>query len=135
MISACAVLIMGISSKHTALSDRIRALAAELRTLAPQSPRAGLVHRQLQMFMRRAFLAWLAHCLLYLATIAFSASVLTALVTLRGHSWGSLTLALFSLGTALLLPALLLETGELLLAQSTLRVEVEDVTDGEPKKV
>jgi hypothetical protein len=135
MISACAILITGISSKHTALSDRIRALAAELRALAPESPRAGLARRQLRMFMRRASLAWVAHCLLYLATITFSASVLTALVTLRGHAWGHLTLALFFLGTSLLLPALILETGELLLAQTTLRVEVADVTDGEPKNI
>jgi hypothetical protein len=134
MISACAVLIMGISSKHTALSDRIRALAAELRGLSSGSPRRDLARRQLQTFMRRALLAWMAHCLLYLATGAFSATVLIALAALRRHAWGGLTLGLFVLGTALLLPALALEIGELLLAQSTLRWEVEDVLDRDPKR-
>jgi hypothetical protein len=31
MISACAVLIMGIASKHAGLSDRVRTLASEYR--------------------------------------------------------------------------------------------------------
>ena len=127
MISACAILITGVGTKHAGLSDRVRALAAEMRSLPPDSGRRPLVRVQLRTFMRRTSLAWIAHCLLYLAALVFSTTVLVALFAVRQHGWGRLTLELFILGTALLLAALIAEFGELLLAQSTLQSEVEDV--------
>lgn len=129
MISACAVLIMGIGSKHAGLSDRARALAAEYRTTQADSGRRFALRRQLRMFLRRAALAWLAHCLLYLAATAFSANVLVTLLALRRPAWGGPTIGLFVLGTLLLVPALILELIELLLAQATLRWDTEDVLD------
>jgi hypothetical protein len=85
------------------------------------------VRIQLRTFMRRSSLAWIAHCLLYLAALVFSTTVLFALFAVRQHGWGGLTLGLFILGTLLLLAALIAELGELLLAQSTLQSEVEDL--------
>jgi hypothetical protein len=126
MVSACAILITGVGAKHAGLSDRIRDLAGELRATPAEGARRELLRRQLRAFNRRATFSWLAHCLLYLACITFSATVLTALLGLRREPWGGLTLALFVLGILLLLSALLLELAELLLAQATLRLEVED---------
>lgn len=127
MISACAVLIMGIANKHAGLSDRARTLAAEYRATAVESPRRRVLRRELRAFMRRAALAWLAHCLMYGAAITFSGTVLAALLALRRAAWGGTTIGLFVLGTCLLIFALILEFLELLLAQATLRWETRDV--------
>jgi hypothetical protein len=127
MISACAILITGVGTKHAGLSDRVRALTAEMRSLPPESGRRPLVRDQLRMFMRRTSLAWIAHCLLYLAALVFSTTVLAALLAISQHGWGRQTVSLFVLGTVLLVAAMIAELGELLLAQSTLRSEVEDL--------
>jgi hypothetical protein len=126
MISACAILITGIGTKHAGLSDRVRALAAEYRA-ASDTKRRAMLCRQVHAFMRRATLAWLAHCLLYVSAATFSVTVLTALFAQRQSTWGMPTITLFTLGTVLLIPALVLELIELMLAQTTLRLETADV--------
>jgi uncharacterized protein DUF2721 len=131
MISACAVLIMGIATKHAGLSDRARALAAEYRATSEESGRRPVLRRELREFMRRAVLSWLAHCLIYSAAITFSATVLVALLALRRPVWGAPTVGLFILGTVLLVAALILEFTELLLAQATLRWETSDILSQE----
>jgi hypothetical protein len=130
MISACAILITGIGTKHAGLSDRVRSLAAEYRAAADPG-RRHLLSQQVHAFIRRATLAWLAHCLLYLAAATFSVTVLTALFAQRQPGWGMLTLSLFTAGTVLLIPALFLELIELMLAQATLRLETVDIVADE----
>jgi hypothetical protein len=138
MISACAILVSGVGSRHTELSDRIRALAAEYRATAAGNPRRQVVRNQLCAFLRRSRLTWLAHCFLYLAAADFAAAVLTALHALRRTGWGLPTIVVFIFGTVLLLTALLLMLGELRLAQTTLEWEAKDIlnskgaTDGNP---
>jgi hypothetical protein len=107
-------------------------LAAEHRATGAGSPRRQVVHRQLRAFLRRSRITWAAHCILYLAAAVFAATVLAALHAVRRAGWGAPTLALFILGTALLIVGLLLMLWELLLAQQTLNWEAADVLDGEP---
>jgi hypothetical protein len=131
MISACAILITGVASKHAGLSDRARTLAAEYRAASQESVRRPVLRRELRAFMRRIVLSWLAHCLIYSAAITFSATVLVALRALRRPIWGAPTVGLFVLGTVLLVVALILELAELLLAQATLRWETSDILSEE----
>lgn len=131
MISTCAVLIMGIANKHAGLSGRARSLAAEYRATSEESGRRPVLRRQLQGFMRRSTLSWLAHCLIYLATVTFASTVLVALLALRRPIWGAPTIALFVFGTIVLVLALVLEFAELLLAQATLRWEMSDILSEE----
>lgn len=133
MISACAVLIMGIANKHAGLSDRARALAAEYRDTPAESGRRPVLQRELRGFMRRSVLSWLAHCLIYLATVSFAATVLVALLALRRRAWGPEMIGLFVFGTVMLVLALILEFAELLLAQATLRWETSDILSQEGK--
>jgi hypothetical protein len=127
MISTCAILISGVGSRHTELSDRIRALATEYRGTANGTPRRWVLHRELRTFMRRSRLTWLAHSFLYLAAADFAAAVLTTLNALRRPGWGQPTITLFIVGGVLLFGALLLMLWELLLAQRTLDWEAADV--------
>ena len=133
MISACAILITGIANKHAGLSDRARALAAEYRAMSEESVRRPVLRRELRGFMRRSTLSWLAHCLMYLATITFAATVLVALLGLRRPVWGRPTIVLFVTGTIVLVLALILEFAELLLAQATLHWETSDILSEEGK--
>jgi len=135
MISACATLIIGIGSKHQGLSDRARALAAEYRATAADSGRRPALRRELRTFLWRAALAWLAHCLLYLAAAFFSVTVLFALFAFHRTTWGRPTIGLFIAATFLLVPALILEFAELLLAQATLRWDTEDVFAEDPHRL
>jgi uncharacterized protein DUF2721 len=127
MISACAILISGVGSRHSELSDRIRALAAEYRGTAIETPRRAVLFNELRDFMCRSRLTWLAHCFLYLAAADFAAAVLATLHALRRSEWGRPTLTLFMIGCVLLLVALLLMLWELLLAQRTLDREAADI--------
>jgi hypothetical protein len=127
MVSACAALIIGIGSKHAGLADQARSLASQYRADPMDATRRLILQRQLRLFLLRATLAWLAHCLLYLSAAIFAATVLVALFALRRNGMGQPTIILFTVGTAALVPALALELTELLLAQRTLIWDTEDV--------
>src|ERR1700724_2552437 len=75
MISANAILIGAISSKHQAMSDRLRTLSAEWRSPAATAARRDSIRAQVQLFTLR--IAWIsrAHFLLYVATACFLAMV------------------------------------------------------------
>jgi hypothetical protein len=127
MVSACATLIIGIGSKHAGLADQARSIASQYRADPMDAPRRMILRRQLRLFLLRATLAWLAHCLLYLSAAIFAATVLVALFALRRNGMGQPTIVLFTAGTSALVPALVLELTELLLAQRTLLWDTEDV--------
>ena len=76
MISANAILISAISSKHEAMSDRVRSLTAEWRSPATGAARRDSIRAQVRLFSRR--IAWIsrAHFLLYVATACFIAMVM-----------------------------------------------------------
>lgn len=133
MVSACATLIIGIGAKHSGLADQARRTAALLRAADDDPARRFTLYRQLRTFLWRATFAWLAHCLLYLSAAIFAAAVLAALFTLRKTALGRPTLTLLTMGTLTLIPALLLELMELLLAQRTLLWDTEDVASEQPR--
>jgi len=131
MISANAILIGTISSKHQAMSDRVRSLTAEWRSPDTSAARRAAIRAQLQLFALR--IAWIsrAHFLLYAATACFIAMVLVIALTPVITSWPALELLSLPLllgGVLLMLTAIFLELLDLRKARATIEIESTDVT-------
>jgi hypothetical protein len=122
MISANAILIGAISSKHQAMSDRLRSLAAEWRSPGTSAARRDSIRAQVRMFTLR--IAWIsrAHLLLYVATACFLAMVLGIALSLP-----LLSLPLLLGGVILMLLAILLELLDLRKARATIELESGDI--------
>jgi hypothetical protein len=122
MISANAILIGSISSKHQAMSDRLRSLAAEWRSPGTSAARRDSIRAQVQMFTVR--IAWIsrAHFLLYVATACFLAMVLGIALSLP-----LLSLPLLLGGVILMLLAIFLELLDLRKARATIELERNDL--------
>jgi hypothetical protein len=122
MISANAILIGSISSKHQAMSDRLRILTAEWRSPGASADRRDSIRAQVQLFTLR--IAWIsrAHFLLYVATACFLAMVLGIALSLP-----LLSLPLLLVGVILMLMAILLELLDLRKARATIELESKDV--------
>jgi hypothetical protein len=131
MISANAILIGTIGSKHQAMADRLRNMTAEWRDPLTGEARRRSIEEQLRLFVVR--ISWIsrAHFLLYLATAFFIAMVLViALIpvfpSVRGLELASLPLLLT--GVALMLAAIFLELLDLRKAHLTIEMESRAVT-------
>ena len=122
MISANAILISAISSKHQAMSDRLRTLAAEWRGPGVSGPRRDSIRAQVRLFTQR--IAWIsrAHFLLYVATACFLAMVLGIALSLP-----LLSLPLLLGGVILMLLAIFLELLDLRKARATIELERGDL--------
>jgi hypothetical protein len=122
MISATAILISGISSKHASLAERVRSLAAEYRTPGTSESRRRNLSAQAELFIRRIrFIAW-AHMGLYVASGFFVLMVLAITASRQ-----SVVYPLFLIGVLFLLVSVVLEVVELRLANRTLALEVGDI--------
>jgi hypothetical protein len=123
MISANAILIGSIGSKHQAMADRVRILTAEWRSPNTSAGRRDSIRAQVQMFkVRIAWISW-AHFLLYVATTCFLAMVLAIALSLP-----LLSLPLLLCGVLLMLLAIILELLELRKSRATMDLESGDVT-------
>jgi hypothetical protein len=122
MISANAILIGAISSKHQAMSDRLRILTAEWRNPGTSAARRESIRAQVRMFTLR--IAWIsrAHFLLYVATACFLAMVLGIALSLP-----MLSLPLLLGGVILMLMAIFLELLDLRKARATIDLERSDI--------
>ena len=122
MISANAILIGSISSKHQAMSDRVRSLTAEWRSPGTGAARRDSIRAQVQMFALR--ITWIsrAHFLLYVATACFLAMVLGIALSLP-----LLSLPLLLGGVILMLLAIFLELLDLRKARATIELERGDL--------
>src|ERR1700722_934647 len=112
MISANAILIGAISSKHQAMSDRLRTLSAEWRSPDASAARRDSIRAQVQLFALR--IAWIsrAHFLLYVATACFIAMVFVIALAPVISGWpalATLSLPLLLSGAFLMLLAIFLE--------------------------
>lgn len=119
MISATAILIGSVSSKHQSMSDRVRSLMAEYRLDGTAETRRANIARQVRFFRRRLSYTLCAHVLLFCATALFIATVI--LTSLMRINW---LLACFVFGVGLLFIAVVCELLELRLAKRTLDLEV-----------
>lgn len=131
MISASAILISGINSKHQALSDRVRGLAAEFRETDTSMVRKENILDQIRLFRRRLRYVAIAHISLYCATACFVAMVMVISFTIRVSTLVAATLPFFMAGVVLLLIAVGFEIRELRMSNETMRLELSDIKTGE----
>lgn len=127
MISAAAILIGGINTKHASLSDRVRSLSAEYRSESTPEDRKTSIRIQVAIFLRRAHYVAAAHFLLHAAVIAFILVVLSIVVGSTRPTWSRLALGEFIAGVVMMLGAVVLELLDLRLSDHTLRLDAKDV--------
>jgi hypothetical protein len=131
MISANAILIGAISSKHQAMSDRLRALAAEWRSSDVSAARRDAIRAQVHLFTSRIGWVARAHFLLYVATGCFAAMVLVLALTpviTPLPALEFLSLPLLLAGVSLMLTAIFLELLDLRKARITIEIESREIT-------
>ncbi len=127
MISANAILIGTISSKHQSMSERVRSLTAEWRVHSTPATRRETIAEQLRLFDERLrWITW-SHIVLYAATACFIAMVMViaaspALQALSGSSLGFLIA-----GVTLMFVGIVLELLELAKARTTVHLELKDI--------
>ena len=128
LVSAAGLLFNGIQAKNLHLSDRIRALTAELRHPALTSDRQHQILDQLPFFAKRLRLSQHALELLYIAILCFVVtSLLLASVVWVGPPTLPLMIALlFLAGVLLLIMALVLEFVEMWIGLKTIDSELRD---------
>jgi len=131
MISASAILISGINSKHQSLSDRVRGLATEFRNANATAARKKNIVSQIRFFRRRLRFVAIAHVSLYCATACFVAMVMVISVTVKISTLVAATLPFFMAGVVLLMIAVGFEIRELRMSSETMALELKDVCEPE----
>jgi hypothetical protein len=127
MISANAILISAITSKHQSMSDRLRALTAEFRNAATPVDRREVIIGQLRLFDERLRWVTLSHIILYMATACFIATVIVIAVSPALEALSGASLGLLIAGVALMFVGILLELLDLAKARATVGLEVKDI--------
>ncbi len=129
MVSATAILISGVNSKHISLADRLRNLTAEYRSPATTERRRQNILAQTMVFQRRLRLATIAHMSLYAATACFIVMVLVISLTPIRQAFVAVTLPFFLAGVILLFTAVVTEIIELRSAAKTVALELSSLQD------
>jgi len=127
MISANAILIGAISSKHQSMSDRLRALTAEWRNASTPAERRESIASQVKLFDSRLRWVTMSHIVLYTATACFIAMVIVIALTPALDALSGASLLLLFAGVTLMFLGILLELLDLAKARSTLAMEVQDL--------
>ncbi len=125
MISATAILIGTVSSKHGAMADRLRVLTAEYRMPDVAAERRRSIERQCGLFQRRLKMTTNAHLALYVAAGFFVLMVLAIGISSSASTSQFILYPLFLGGTLCLGYGVVLEVMELRLADRTLELELE----------
>jgi hypothetical protein len=127
MISANAVLVGGISSKHQAMADRLRALTAEWRRPETAPERRRKITEEVRIFQKRFTWITRSHILLYVATACFILVVIVIALSTTRQAWLDVTLPLLMAGVSLTFIAIIIELIDLAKARDTIRLETQDV--------
>ena len=127
MISATAILISAINSKHQSMSDRLRALTAEFRNADTPAGRRDVIVGQLRLFDERLRWVTLSHIILYMATACFIATVIVIAVSPALEALSCVSLGLLIAGVVLMFAGILLELLDLAKARATVALEVKDI--------
>jgi len=127
MISANAILIGAISSKHQSMSDRMRALTAEWRNSATPATRREAIAQQLKLFDKRLRWVTWSHIILYTATACFIAMVIVIALSPALEAMSGASLRLLLVGVGLMFLGILLELLDLAKARATAALELKDI--------
>jgi len=130
MVSAAGLLFNGIQAKHLHLSDRLRGLAAELRSPSTIPERVEQVREELALFYRRIWMNQRALELIYISILVF---VITSVLFASSMWVGARALllatsAIFVIGVSLLLVALVLEFIEMWIELQTIAIEIRGLS-------
>jgi hypothetical protein len=127
LVSATAILIGGVNSRHIAIADRIRTLTAEHRNSTTTPVRRAGIEKQLSTFERRIKLASWSIRGLYFASACFVMMALIISATLWRKMLTSATVPLFVIGILVLLFSIVCELLELHAANRTLFDEISQL--------
>jgi hypothetical protein len=126
MISASAILVGGVSAKHSSMSDRVRDLAAEYRLESTTQARRDNIVKQCAFFRRRLELVADSHMLLYGATGMFCVMVLIISLSSVYPRAEIALFPLFLVGVIMLLASSLFEILEVHLGNRILLLDAEE---------
>jgi hypothetical protein len=127
MVSSTAILISGVNSRYMAVSDRVRSLAHEFRTVDCGERRKNIIRLQMVIFHRRIELVSWALRLLYIAAGLFVSIALLIGVSMWRRIFGEITLPIFICGLVLVATAIALQFSELQLSNKTIVLESADI--------
>lgn len=127
MISANAILIGAISSKHQSMSDRLRALTAEWRNADTPPERRDAIARQVRLFDERLRWVTWSHIVLYAATAFFILMVIDIAISSSVESWKDISIAMLMAGVTLMFTGIVLELFDLAKARRTVSIELRDI--------
>ena len=127
MISANAILIGGISSKHQSMSDRLRALTAEYRHPDTSAERRAAIAPQVRLFDERLRWVTSSHIVLYAATACFILMVIDIAISSSVESWKDISIAMLIAGVTLMFTGIVLELLDLAKARRTVNIELRDI--------
>jgi hypothetical protein len=127
LVSATAILISGVNSRHISIADRMRTLSNEYRDVQTNEDRRMIIEQQMWMFHKRIHLVSWAIRNLYAAAWCFVAEVLIISATLWRDSLVGATVPLFLLGILLIMVAIAMQLLELHVSNRTLLLEVGEV--------
>jgi hypothetical protein len=128
LISACAALILGINNKHTAIADRLRTFATDLRGSTDSADRKAQIREQVDIFFKRYRLTWVSLATLYGSVISFVLMILFIILSQKHIlRWESGVMAMFLIGIGLTLCSVICEVFELRLSIRSLEVELRDL--------
>ena len=127
LISTTAILLSGYTGKYSSMADQMRRLTAEYRAPATAPERRGSVRRQVRLYHRRITAMWAASTLLSLALLAFIATVVTVMLSVRSSHLGKVGLGALLVGLTLVACAVGLELYEIGQARLTAAGELADI--------
>jgi len=127
MVSATAILISGVNARYISISERVRALAREYRDPMTPDVRQRNIRRQTRVFHRRLRLVSWAARVLYAAAGSFAAVALLISLSVSRQTLLRATLALFLVGLALIVIAIVLQSLELQQSNKTIDLESADI--------
>jgi hypothetical protein len=127
MISANAILIGAISSKHQSMSDRLRALTAEWRNADTSAERRDAIARQVRLFDERLRWVTWSHIILYAATACFILMVIDIAISSSVESWRDISITMLIAGVTLMFTGIVLELFDLAKARRTVSIELKDI--------
>ena len=127
MISANAILIGAISSKHQSMSDRLRALTAEWRYAGTSAERRDAIARQVRLFDERLRWVTWSHIILYAASACFILMVIDIAITSSVESWRDFSVTMLMAGVTLMFTGIVLELCDLAKARRTVSIELKDI--------
>jgi len=127
MISANAILIGAISSKHQSMSDRLRSLTAEWRNPDTSAGRRAAIAPQVRLFDERLRWVTWSHIVLYAATACFILMVIDIAISSSVESWKDISIAMLMAGVTLMFTGIVLELFDLAKARRTVSIELRDI--------